>query len=194
MYTYIIESQGLYKIGKARDVAKRLKSYKTHNPVFQLIKTISGDYEDQLHRAFYKKRSHLEWFKLTEEDVTDIENYIDRDMSKEEASIRLGKIGALLETDPYNLIIKSASKRNKALDLSASALRMFIYITYTLAPESDVIELNPSIYEEIVEKGSESTYKRAIEELLKYEYVSKTNTNYTYRVNQQYIKANTRIK
>lgn len=76
MYTYIIESQGLYKIGKATDVEKRMSNFKTGNPSFILIKTIEGDHESFLHKHFKEKRSHLEWFSLSEEDISSIERVL----------------------------------------------------------------------------------------------------------------------
>ncbi len=69
MYTYIIESQGYYKIGKAKDVDRRLKDYNTHNPVFKLIIVIGSDCEKYLHLRFATKRFKYEWFKLLQEDI-----------------------------------------------------------------------------------------------------------------------------
>lgn len=73
MYTYIIESQGLHKIGKAEDINNRMADYRTHNPVFNLLRTIAGDYEKELHKKFNKKRSHLEWYNLNDGDVEKID-------------------------------------------------------------------------------------------------------------------------
>lgn len=60
MTTYILESQGHYKIGKTKNLNERLKMFDTHCFEFKLIKIIFGDYEDILHRKFANKRVKLE--------------------------------------------------------------------------------------------------------------------------------------
>lgn len=74
MYTYIIESQGYHKIGKAVDVLKRINGYKTHNPVFKIILILGFDCERYLHRKFLNKRFRGEWFTLNDIDIAWIES------------------------------------------------------------------------------------------------------------------------
>lgn len=69
MYTYIIESQGYHKIGRAENILTRMKSYDTHNPLYQIIKVYHGDYEEWLHVMFRNKHTHLEWYKLDQNDI-----------------------------------------------------------------------------------------------------------------------------
>lgn len=71
-YTYIIESQGYYKIGKAIDIDKRMKSYDTHNPMYKLVKVYEGNHEKMLHKKYKNKHSHLEWFNLTISDIQEL--------------------------------------------------------------------------------------------------------------------------
>ena len=94
LYTYIIESQGYYKIGKSIDMEQRLGDYNTHNPVYKLICVIKGDYEDELHEKYDNKRFKLEWFSLTEDEVNQILNtdiYIFEDLEKAKSTKRLAR-------------------------------------------------------------------------------------------------------
>lgn len=73
MTTYIIKCEEYYKIGRTKNLKKRLSTYKTHNPIVKLIKTFDGDYEKSLHKHFKKHRiDKREWFRLTEEDIENI--------------------------------------------------------------------------------------------------------------------------
>lgn len=58
--TYIIESQGHYKIGKTKDLETRLKVFDTHCFKFAVVKLIYLDIEDVLHEVFKHKRIKLE--------------------------------------------------------------------------------------------------------------------------------------
>ncbi len=74
MLTYILKSNNLYKIGKTKDIEQRLKSYHIHSPGFQLIRLIESDIEKELHNLYKVKRKKGEWFKLTEEDILEIDD------------------------------------------------------------------------------------------------------------------------
>ena len=54
------------KIGYAKDIEDRLKTYRTHNPSVKLLKTREGDYEleNYLHKYFkrYELSGYQEWF------------------------------------------------------------------------------------------------------------------------------------
>lgn len=69
MYTYIMKSVDLHKIGKAMNPQERLKGFQTGNPYIELVKTIEGNYESYLHQKYKDKRVTGEWFKLTEDDI-----------------------------------------------------------------------------------------------------------------------------
>ena len=67
--TYIIESQGYYKIGRTDDMERRITEYNTHNPKYEVIHIISMDCESFLHKHFESKRVRFEWFDLLNEDI-----------------------------------------------------------------------------------------------------------------------------
>lgn len=75
MTTYIIESQGVYKIGKTTNIQKRLDGYDTHNPGYELIHTYSADCEAYLHSMFSSKRIRKEWFSLDSIDIQRAREY-----------------------------------------------------------------------------------------------------------------------
>lgn len=72
MYTYLIKSQDLYKIGKAVNWEERKNMYNTHNPYWELVYLIAGDVENALHVKFKNSRVKGEWFKLNDVDVEEI--------------------------------------------------------------------------------------------------------------------------
>ncbi len=99
MFTYLIKSQDLYKIGKTSHVENRMKSFKTANPYFELIHVIEGDCEAHLHDKFKDARSHLEWFYLSDEDI----NYIVKYKKEEVCQIREDGL-MCFEEDELNII------------------------------------------------------------------------------------------
>ena len=72
-YLYIIENNGLYKIGYTSDWKKRLQQYKTHLGlvnVIYLTKQIDCFYlESELHILFKDKRDIGEWFSLNSNEL-----------------------------------------------------------------------------------------------------------------------------
>lgn len=77
-----MKSHDLYKIGKAKNVNKRIQTFKTGNPVIEVVKVIEGDYEHKLHKIYKEKRVIGEWFSLSSKDVENISvlyvtNYIE---------------------------------------------------------------------------------------------------------------------
>lgn len=77
---YIIKTgRDLYKIGKTRDLHKRLASYHTHLPVlFRVVRQYPAvnmdDLEAGLHIVFQHKRVKGEWFKLNTDDLQICDN------------------------------------------------------------------------------------------------------------------------
>lgn len=69
MKTYIIKSQGHYKIGKTTNINNRLSSYRTHCFDFEILKVYDGDYESFFHKKFSACRVKGEWFNLTDENL-----------------------------------------------------------------------------------------------------------------------------
>lgn len=105
MVTYIIESQGLYKIGKTSNIEYRLSCYRTHNPKFELIHVMEFDCEMFLHKHFSDKQFKLEWFTLTLNDVEWIRSNHD-----------------LLSENTYN-IIKENQKKQAQIEREAYVLK-----------------------------------------------------------------------
>ena len=74
-HVYLIRAEnGLYKIGKAKNITARLKPFGVDFPMkWDLVYSFSsGDYslaEEALHRRFADKRGIGEWFQLLPEDV-----------------------------------------------------------------------------------------------------------------------------
>jgi hypothetical protein len=73
-FVYLLESNGVYKIGFSRFPLGRVKSLQTGSPYpITMIHKIKTPYfrqlEAKLHYEFRDKRLHNEWFALTPEDV-----------------------------------------------------------------------------------------------------------------------------
>jgi hypothetical protein len=74
-YVYLLLAEnGLYKIGKARDISARLQPFTVHFPMkWELVHSFkSDDYtkaEERLHTQFAATRDIGEWFRLTPADV-----------------------------------------------------------------------------------------------------------------------------
>lgn len=80
MYVYVISNGSYYKIGKAINPEKRLKTLQTGNPgeLWIVVKYKSEKYcyqiETALHHTFGHKKVNLEWFDLTAEDLLRIKD------------------------------------------------------------------------------------------------------------------------
>lgn len=73
-YIYLLESNGLFKIGYSHKPKARLTRLQTGSPCpIRLVHTIRTAHykavEQQLHNEFAEKRVHLEWFALDGEDI-----------------------------------------------------------------------------------------------------------------------------
>lgn len=75
-FVYLVEYSGIYKIGKAVDVQKRLVSFALLPGPITLVHTFKSTQprraEIALHRKYELKRIRGEWFRLSGEDVADI--------------------------------------------------------------------------------------------------------------------------
>lgn len=76
-YIYLLKSGDLYKIGKAKDLEKRMKPFSVSFPAEWSLEHYfkSNDYnkaELLLHKEFENKRKVGEWFKLGLDDVSTI--------------------------------------------------------------------------------------------------------------------------
>ncbi len=80
-FIYLGHSNGLYKIGIAGSLKKRLASHRTSNPHFEYIHSIhvndSLGCEAILHNRYSHLRKSGEWFKLSEKEVNEIKNFFE---------------------------------------------------------------------------------------------------------------------
>lgn len=93
---YLLESSDYYKIGYAKDLSKRLRSYSTHNPDYRIIDVMDGDRSQELflHNLCRSYRYKLEWF-YKEDFILDIWNDYKKsynaDVNESSLSSGLGK-------------------------------------------------------------------------------------------------------
>lgn len=79
---YILESGGYYKIGYTTDLMRRIEGLSTGNPlgdvkiIFWILTTEAKTLETTLHDRFQDKRHYREWFRLDEEDLKDVVEFI----------------------------------------------------------------------------------------------------------------------
>jgi hypothetical protein len=81
-YIYLIKSQNLYKIGRAKNIDSRIKKYITENPyeIEVIFKVFVDDYfseEEKLLKMFESRWIRGEWFSLNDEDVELIKKMYD---------------------------------------------------------------------------------------------------------------------
>jgi hypothetical protein len=67
IYTYLIKNKrnGLYKIGKTKNIKHREKTLQSEEPEISVIKTFDSDIESILHDKYSDYRVRGEWFKLS---------------------------------------------------------------------------------------------------------------------------------
>ena len=99
----------------------------------------------------------------------------------------------LVERQKFTRIYHYDGARERWLNLSAGALRMMTYIIFTIDGSKDWIRIIPETYEKKTGKGSLNTYKRAVEELIRYGYLTPTIYKYTYWINPSQLFAGNRI-
>jgi uncharacterized protein YerC len=77
---YILKTgKNLYKIGKTRDLQKRLATYHTHLPIlFRVVRQYPAanmsELEESLHIVFQHRRVKGEWFQLNDQDLIICDN------------------------------------------------------------------------------------------------------------------------
>lgn len=72
MKTYLMYDGSKYKIGQSKDPIKRMSELKTANPDIRLIAFGNKITETELHKKYSHKRYKLEFFKLSNKDVSRI--------------------------------------------------------------------------------------------------------------------------
>ena len=75
---YILKIQGVFKIGFTCYFEKRMQTYKTHNPNFELILRFDGSIQDEtkLQNEYEHKWLFNEWFALDDNDIENIKRNI----------------------------------------------------------------------------------------------------------------------
>lgn len=75
---YLMRSGDKFKIGRARDVGRRWRTFRTADPAITVEHVIpthqASELEAALHRRFDHKHIDLEWFRLTPEDIAYIKS------------------------------------------------------------------------------------------------------------------------
>lgn len=83
---YLIESNGLVKIGFSSDFDKRLKSYKTHNINLNILCVVefkdAFEIETKLHKKYKDFQVKGEWFDLPFDVLCEILNYLNNGRTK----------------------------------------------------------------------------------------------------------------
>ena len=91
-------------------------------------------------------------------------------------------------------VYQSAANRDRAMNMSATAMRMFVFIVYELEDTDDWVELDPEWYKQISGAGSRNMYKKGKEELVRYGYITPTEHKNIYWVNPSLMFAGNRIR
>lgn len=100
---------------------------------------------------------------------------------------------SLVERQKITKVYLSAALRDRAMNLSAGAQRMFIYILYDLDTNKDWVTIVPKDYEKRAKKGTLNVYKKAIDELVRYSYLTPTLYRYVYWINPALFFSGNRI-
>jgi len=114
---YLIKSGNYLKIGSAQNIEQRMKTYKTHNPDFQLLATREGNKneETQLHKLFKDKKHYGEWFDYSEEIINTFNNYVFENKTiHNELSITKANSNDYISREEY---IKDYNKLQKIINI-----------------------------------------------------------------------------
>ena len=107
-----------------------------------------------------------------------------------------GKLVSLrnpVEQIQYTKVFHNADDGDRAIGLSACALRMYVYIIHKMGTD-DWIRIMPDNYAVKAEKGSRNSYKRAINELIDEKYICLSPFKYTYYINPARLFCGNRIE
>lgn len=100
----------------------------------------------------------------------------------------------VIERQKAMKIFRYPGTKERALNLSSGALRMFVYIQYTVKAGKDWIQMTPEQYARAVGKGGRNAYKSATSELHRYGYIQPSVQKHVYWVNQSLMYAGDRIR
>ena len=100
---------------------------------------------------------------------------------------------SLIEKQKSTKLYLSAESRDSAMNLSAGTQRMLLYIMYSLDTNKDWITIVPKDYQKKAKKGTLNVYKKAIDELVRYSYLTPTLYRYVYWINPALFFSGNRI-
>lgn len=101
---------------------------------------------------------------------------------------------AVIEKAKSTKVYHSAERRNIAMGLSPTALKLFTWIIYDIEDGNDWVRVMPEMYAKHGGKGASRTQlKKAVDELIRYGYVCMTQFKNTYWVNPAIIYPGSRI-
>lgn len=98
----------------------------------------------------------------------------------------------IVEKSEYTKLYKTAALRERAMNLSTGATKMYVYILHSLEASQDWIRIVPEWYTKKAGK-SLNVYKDAIKELCRYGYITPTIYKYVYWVNPSLMFNGSRI-
>lgn len=101
---------------------------------------------------------------------------------------------SVVEKQKAMKIFRYPGTKERAMNLSAGALRMFVYIQYTVKAGKEWVQMTPEQYARAVGKGGRNAYKNATIELHRYGYIQPTVQKHVYWVNQCLMYAGDRIR
>lgn len=87
-FVYLLESNGLYKVGKTDDLTKRFAQYFYHNPfiakIFVLVTQDPEGLENYFLHKFSNKRIDpvRDWFRLNSDDIQTFITYVEKQSSE----------------------------------------------------------------------------------------------------------------
>lgn len=99
----------------------------------------------------------------------------------------------LMEKQKYVRLYRLAGAKDRAMNLSATGSKMLLYILYTIEGSSDSLKITPEQYATATENTSRNTYKKGIEELWRYGYITPTVKKYIYWINPSLMFGANRI-
>lgn len=99
---------------------------------------------------------------------------------------------ALVERQKYVRVYRIPGGKDRVLNLSPAAMKMYLYIQYTM-DTGDYIQMTPDQYKKATKVNSRTTYKKAVEELQRYGYITTSVQKYVYWVNAAIVTCVNRI-
>ncbi len=153
----------------------------------EIMKKLPEIKEDQLGVNPFTQELVIEVTRMPEK-----EKYV-KDGVNEYGDPLLVPASMLIEKQKAMRVYRVAGAKERAMNLSAGALRMFVYLQYTVQAGKDWVQMTPEQYERSAQKGSRNVYKKAVEELWRYGYINPTVQKNVYWVNPALMYCGNRI-